>query len=397
MTKLKAYIIIISISLCCGMATTARAQVTTEANVSGSGSIEADAGLLAEIDSIGEAAMAGDPKPEASAAAPENTLNACRDTVDNDLDSYVDCADQDCSIYAICAQAKNGVPEQGTDAGAVDAGADTIEIFERGKLCRDGIDNDNNGMADCHDTKCQSTRYCRKEMYEYPYNPVRAPGVFFQTGFGVALPNWNWKDVRVNSEYGNRIPFDPDTGGMFNFKVGVLPIPWVGVGMNMNLGGTFASNRADFISIADDDTRYKYDGYKVFGHVGAFVRLQYPTKRFTAYLDVAGGSSFARYKWRVYDGAASWDDISGDWDDDWEDDSDEVEHDTRYKQSHHFALVLEPGFDFFVVERKMGIGMHAWLPVYASSNGGMDNIGILFNITYTPTWREPRRLKEEYK
>lgn len=353
------------------------------------------AGAEIELNTDADAPVSATGKSDAGVARPsaENTLAACKDTIDNDKDSYTDCADQDCGIYAICAETK-------VDTGKTaqtEPSEDTVKIFEKGRLCKDGIDNDKNGLTDCHDDPCRTTRYCQKEMYEYPYDAYRAPGIFFQAGIGLAVPNFNWKDVRVNSQYGNRVPFDPDTGGMMNFKVGVAPIPWIGFGMNLNFGGTFASNREEFISIADSASNYKYDGYKVFGHIGGFVRLQYPAKRFTAYLDVAGGSTFSRYKWRIYDGDASWSDISDDWDEDWEDDSDLLPHDTRYKQGHHFSLVLEPGFDFFVVERKVGIGMHAWLPVYASSNQGMDNIGILFNATFTPTWRQPRVLKEEYK
>lgn len=328
-----------------------------------------------------------------AAVSAENTLAACTDTVDNDGDRFVDCADQDCIIFATCASAGNGAQPQSAAAKT-----DSVQIFERGKLCRDGIDNDSDGLIDCHDAECKETHYCQREMYEYPYSAYKAPGIFFQFGIGLALPNYNWKDTRVNSRYGTNIPFDPDMGGMMNFKVGVLPIPWIGVGMNINMGGTFGSNRADFLSLTDLDTKYKYDGYKMFGHVGGFVRLQYPARRFTAYMDVSGGASFARYKWRVYDGAESWSDISDSWDDsDWEDDSDAVEHDTRYKQAHHFTLVLEPGFDFYVVERTVAVGMHGWFPVFASSNSGMDNVGILFNATFTPTWREQKRLKDEYK
>ncbi|MBN2717643.1 MAG: hypothetical protein JXX14_17460, partial [Deltaproteobacteria bacterium] len=260
--------------------------------------------------------------------AAENTLAVCTDKADNDKDSFVDCDDQDCSIFAACVAAPAEKP-------AASTAQDTVQIFERGNMCKDGIDNDGNGLIDCHDVPCQTTRYCQKVMYEYPNDPYRAPGIFFQVGMGLALPNFNWKDVRVDSTYGNRVPFDPDTGGMLNFKIGVSPIPWFGVGMNVNLGGTFATNREEFISIADLDENYKYDGYKVFGHVGGFLRVQYPARRFLAYLDIAGGTSFARYKWRIYDGAASWSDISGDWDSDWEDNSDEMHHDTRYKQDRH--------------------------------------------------------------
>ncbi|MBN2340457.1 MAG: hypothetical protein JXX29_12370 [Deltaproteobacteria bacterium] len=334
---------------------------------------------------------------EAASVAPvaENTLAACQDQADNDNDGFVDCADQDCSIYAICAAAKDSALS--TAPAVAPEPEDTVTIFERGRMCKDGIDNDEDGLADCHDPKCKPTNYCQREMYEYPSDPYKPMGPFFQFGLGLALPNFNWKDNRVDSEFGQNIPFDPDMGGILSFKFGVAPIPWLGFGVNMNAGGTFGTNRADFFSLADLDNEYKYDGYKVFGHIGGFVRLQYPVRRFNMYMDIAGGYSFARYKWRVYDGDESWSDISGDWeDDDWEDDTD-VDHETKYKQGHHFSLVLEPGFDYFFVDRKLAAGLRAWLPVVSSDNKGMDNIGIMFNITFTPTWREPKRLKDEYK
>ncbi|MBN2525415.1 MAG: hypothetical protein JXR76_03410 [Deltaproteobacteria bacterium] len=380
---------IVSLFITFIFSTLAHAQM--DAAASADGAVELDASLL---DGIGSSATVQTEVAKAQQATPENTLAACKDNADNDGDSYTDCADQDCSIFAICASQPPGTATKQPSASQQ---TDTVEIFERGRLCKDGLDNDKDGQIDCHDTECQTTRYCQKVMYEYPNTPYRAPGVFFQAGMGLALPSFNWKDVRTNSVYGNRVPFDPDMGVMLNFKMGLAPIAWIGFGMNVNMGGTFASNRSEFISITDLDTKYKYDGYKLFGHIGGFIRLQYPAKRVTVYMDIAGGSSFARYKWRVYDGQESWDDISGDWENDWEDDDDNVPHDTRYKQDHHFSLVLEPGFDFFVVERKVGIGMHAWLPVYASSYRGMDNIGVMFNATFTPSWREPRRLKEEYK
>lgn len=337
-----------------------------------------------------------------SLTALENTLPACKDKMDNDQDGHVDCEDQDCDIYAICVVPKNS-PVKAAQSVADSSNSnqvDTVKIFERGRLCKDGIDNDNDGHIDCHDSVCQTTRHCQKIMYEYPKNPHKAPGPFFQVGAGLAFPNFNWKKTRVDSQYGTRIPFDPDMGGMLNFKVGVLPIPWLGFGMNAHIGGTFATNRADFLSLADLDTKYKYDGYKVFGHLGGFVRLQYPVGRVVPYMDIAVGYSFARYKWRIYDANESWDDISSDWDDsDWSDDSNsrKIPHDTRYRQGDHLSLVLEPGVDVYIVDKTVAIGGHAWIPVASSGSKGMDNIGLLFNVTFTPNWREPKKLKEEYE
>lgn len=59
----------------------------------------------------------------------EDTEELCRDAVDNDNDGRVDCADQDCMPY--CAMVEN-----------------TLE------LCRDRLDNDMDGRKDCEDSDC---------------------------------------------------------------------------------------------------------------------------------------------------------------------------------------------------------------------------------------------------
>lgn len=331
----------------------------------------------------------GEKEDGASLAFRENSVSMCKDQVDNDQDTHIDCSDQDCQIFAMC------VPEKVESSESKNEQATPTPVKETGKLCEDNIDNDENGLIDCHDPTCHPTRHCKREMYERPAPPNKPQGFFISSGMGIALPNFKWKDVRVDSVHGSNIPFDPDLGGMLNLKVGVAPLKWIGMGMNLNFGGTGASNRADFFSISDPDTEYKYDGYKVFGHIGGFIRVQYPAGRVVPYLDVAGGYSYARYKWKIYSGDTSWDDIDGDWDNDWNDSS--ADYEPKYKQDGHFTLALEPGFDVYVVERTFGVGARAWIPVYATNNGGMDNIGIMFTVTYTPNWREPKQLKAEYK
>ncbi len=312
----------------------------------------------------------------------ENTLEACSDGVDNDDDTFVDCADQDCAIYVRC------LPPP--PPAAVPA----PPSVEQGALCRDGNDNDGDGTADCHDSGCVDTRYCRSIMYERPENPKKAPGMFFSAGFGAALPNFNWKDIRVDSRYGNNIPFDPDLGVVSNFRMGFAPLPWLGFGLNLSGGTTFATNRAEFMSVVDTPDRYKYDGYKVFGHLGGFVRLQVPLRRVIPYVDILGGYGFARYKWRVYDADTHWSDIDNDWD---EPQDDGPDYHTRFARGDHFTLALEPGFTAFVIPRTLGIGAGIYIPVWSSSDRGMDNLGILVHATFTPTWREPKQLKAQYR
>ncbi|MBN2802753.1 MAG: hypothetical protein JXR91_06640 [Deltaproteobacteria bacterium] len=325
-------------------------------------------------------------EPIISAPSAESTLEACGDKVDNDNDGHVDCDDQDCSIYAVCVQSSSTIKNEPVAPAPLPV--------EAGKLCRDKIDNDGDGFTDCHDTKCQSSNYCQKIMSEYPDTTKEPMGFFVSASFGLALPNFKWKETRVDSDYGSNVPFDPDLGGMFNLKAGAAPLRWLGFGVNFNSGGTFATNREEFTSISDLPENYKYDGYKVFGHLGAFVRLQYPAKRVVPYLDIAGGYSFTRYKWKIYDGDNTWSDIDSNWDDSQNND---VAHDTKYRQSGHFTFALEPGIDVYVINQVFAVGAKAWIPVFASSNRSMDNIGLLFNFTYTPSWRGEKQLKSEFQ
>ena len=47
-------------------------------------------------------------------------------------------------------------------------------------------------------------------------------------------------------------------------------------------------------------------------------------------------------------------------------------------------------------QTNIAIGMRAWLPIFATSDAGNDNLGVIFNVTFTPMWREKPQIKPEY-
>jgi len=61
-----------------------------------------------------KAAPPPEPVEEVEQSCPEivqeNTLEGCRDGLDNDTDGHVDCDDQDCEIYAMCLSAPTAKP-----------------------------------------------------------------------------------------------------------------------------------------------------------------------------------------------------------------------------------------------------------------------------------------------
>lgn len=74
----------------------------------------------------------------------ENPSENCDDGADNDGDHYVDCADPDCTSVGRCLNCNNGkppTPEMGRGA------------------CTDGQDNDCDGEADCSDDDCSASDY----------------------------------------------------------------------------------------------------------------------------------------------------------------------------------------------------------------------------------------------
>ena len=81
-------------------------------------------------------------QPVAPVFGYETNDQDCRDGFDNDLDGLVDCDDPDCYVNAThCGQIIPNIPH--------------IEPEDSPELCHDYIDNDDNGQYDCGDRKCQ--------------------------------------------------------------------------------------------------------------------------------------------------------------------------------------------------------------------------------------------------
>ena len=84
----------------------------------------------------------------------------CRDGMDNDRDGLADCADPDCAAFERCTPpvALYGVP-----------------MPERAEVCGDGLDNDRDGRADCADSDCRGTAVCAPAMARYMAPVPRRP------------------------------------------------------------------------------------------------------------------------------------------------------------------------------------------------------------------------------
>jgi hypothetical protein len=339
-------------------------------------------------DAAKDAAVETNPKAPTSTAVapgPENTVDACRDGIDNDGNGLIDCADPECQIFAICVGYVPGTtppPEPGWKP-------------ETDRQCSDGLDNNEDGLIDCHEVSCQRYRYCRNLMYETPEPKNKAPGLFFNFGLGAALPNFRTPTAETDGggywtdQYD--IPFDPDIGGMLDIKVGYLPLKWLGFGIKLMGAVSAAGNRYEHMFSYDSPDLYKYQGFKLSAYVGGFVRFQWPFDRVVPFLDVAfAGYSFTGYVWKIYDPDNSWEDIH--------DDNAVGVQETYETDARHYTFALEPGIDFFVVKRKFGIGVKAWLPVVASptSQSSKDNTGVQISFTITPMWAERPQLKPEY-
>ncbi|MCK9460830.1 MAG: hypothetical protein M0R80_14425 [Proteobacteria bacterium] len=332
--------------------------------------------------------------PALPEAEPENTFEACQDQFDNDGDGHVDCVDQDCEVFAICvrpAVIEPPPPPMPPEPRFV-IPPPPVPEEERGWMCSDGIDNDRDGLVDCYEKLCQSHRRCKREIYYVPVDPDKAPGLLVSFGGGLAVPNFRGNQTKGHSDIYGDVPFHPDYGGLVDLSIGVLPVKFFGVGLNLIAGGTYGTNRQDW----DDgdhifDDPYKYDAVKGFGHVGGYVRFQWPFERFVPYLQISGGYTYARERWWIYDGQEPWSNI---------DEQDEAELDSMsdydVKIYRHFTVALEPGFDVFVAKRFFAVGLRAWMPVWATSNPDVDNVGVMLNFSFTPMWRERPVVKPEY-
>jgi opacity protein-like surface antigen len=344
----------------------------------------------AEVVAEPETAAAAVPLPPASAI--ENTLDACQDGIDNDADGHVDCGDQDCEIYSMCVKAPVAPSPPPPPPAPAPATATTLVGPERGRLCRDGIDNNDDGLIDCYEKSCQQSWHCRKKIYYVPEPEDKAPGLFISAGFGVALPNWRTPSAEVESpRYHSTIPYSPDVGGIVDLQLGYLATPWLGFGVNFKAGGTGATNRPDSFDYSST-VAYKYEAGKGFAHGGLFARFQYIFDRFVPYIQIGGGFTYAKYIWAVYHPNEDWNDIDARDESELHYPRDRISHSTK-----HWTFAVEPGFDFYLRKRSIAIGMRAWLPFAATSDAKTDNTGLMISLTFTPTWREDPEIKPEYQ
>jgi hypothetical protein len=333
-------------------------------------------------------------EPAAPPVVRENTLGLCRDGIDNDLDGHLDCQDQDCEIFAMCLEPVPPPPAAPPPPPPparphVGAGQTILVGPEKGRFCRDGVDNNNDGLIDCYEKSCQQSWRCRKEVYFVPEPEDKPPGLFLSVGLGLALPNFRESSIEAESRYGT-IPFSPDVGGIFDLQIGYLPLPWIGFGANFKVVGAVASNRPDSWDY-DSTSRYKYEAGKGTAHGGMFARFQYVFDRFVPYVNIGGGFTYSKYIWQVYNGLESWEDINR---------RDEsylyYPRDREAWSTKHWTFYVEPGFDFYLRKRSVAIGMRAFLPFAATGDVETDNTGLMITVSFTPTWREKPQVKPEY-
>ena len=84
----------------------------------------------------------GTQQPSNGTKIVENNLALCSDGIDNDDNNLADCDDSGCAGFIFC---QNPDPNKETSP----------------KTCADGTDNDNNGKSDCEEATCKSFTICK--------------------------------------------------------------------------------------------------------------------------------------------------------------------------------------------------------------------------------------------
>jgi Putative metal-binding motif len=84
--------------------------------------------------------------------APETTMAACSDGLDNDCDGFFDCQDFSCQTCAVPVCLADGGLNRGDAGFCTCRGAENTNA-----TCGDGVDNDCDGFTDCGDFDCTMT------------------------------------------------------------------------------------------------------------------------------------------------------------------------------------------------------------------------------------------------
>ena len=94
--------------------------------------------------------------PDAQMMGGENTAALCSDGMDNDDNGFADCNDRGCCSVVTCDPSTTcgRLPDGGGDC--TPTGAEDSEA-----ACTDGVDNDCNGFFDCRDFACSA--FCGAE------------------------------------------------------------------------------------------------------------------------------------------------------------------------------------------------------------------------------------------
>jgi hypothetical protein len=99
--------------------------------------------------------------PCAEFAGAENTDEKCSDSLDNDGDGYTDCADPDCYSTSTCCPDIDNDTFKDKNCGGDDCEDTDSSINPNAiELCRDGHDNNCDGLRDCQDPSCAPTGFC---------------------------------------------------------------------------------------------------------------------------------------------------------------------------------------------------------------------------------------------
>jgi hypothetical protein len=114
--------------------------------------------FAAAVCAAGFAALApacggSDPTGATLGGPTENTPEQCKDGQDNDGDGLVDCADPNCAPLQVCGAT--------TTTTSTPAGPPNTELTTT--ACQDGRDNDNDGKVDCEDDDCKALVVCNPD------------------------------------------------------------------------------------------------------------------------------------------------------------------------------------------------------------------------------------------